>query len=79
VSFSSHLAPKKPQSVHMATHDKERPREARMPHTSRNKTSCQSSKMAIRILVSSARKMGIWRKIAKSIKDGSKRMVISYL
>jgi hypothetical protein len=59
VSFSSHLAPKKPQSVHMANHDKERPREARMPHTSRNKTSCQSSKMAIRILVSSARKMGI--------------------
>jgi hypothetical protein len=38
---------------------KERPREARMPHISRKKTSYQSIKMAKRILVSSARKKGI--------------------
>jgi len=35
--------------------------------------------MTIWILVSSARKMGIRRRITKNIKNGSKRNVISYL
>jgi hypothetical protein len=51
----------------------ERPREAKVSHTSRKKTSWQARNMTVRILVSSARKMSIWRRIAKSIKDGSKR------
>jgi hypothetical protein len=74
------LRHEKPQSVHfVATHDKGKTKDAKVPHTSRKKTSCQLRNMTIRILVSSIRKMGIWRRIAKSIKDGSKRKVISYL
>jgi hypothetical protein len=38
---------------------RERPREASMPKNSRRRTRCQSSKMAKRILVSSARNEGI--------------------
>jgi hypothetical protein len=35
---------------------RERPREAKVPHTSRKKTNCQSRNITIRILVSFARK-----------------------
>jgi hypothetical protein len=50
---------------------RERVKEAKVPRISR--------KMTIRIFVSSAIKGGIWRRIAKSTKDGLKRKVISYL
>jgi hypothetical protein len=53
------LKHEKPQIFTLLLMIKERPREARMPHTSRKKTSCQSIKMAKKILVSSATKRGI--------------------